>query len=339
MTAWNTRLHPWFPNEADVINTIANTNFDVLTLEEVWTEAAKEKIVSHPVVQEKYKYSFYAPAHQAVGGCDVSVTPISFQADYITCLVDTGTDTRTVAHPVEPIDPDCQFLGLIVQLTSQPCFACLVNTMPLLPSGFNPLDTIDRCRGCCPLDPGVSYAHGGSPGRLILSKRPLEDLMVVEYDTFVFRRVAIYATIAGVRFGFAHWPTNYLFDLDPSLGPFQFGALQAQLALDMITQNPDVIVGDFNSGPDYQPEGHQLLLQNGYRPLFSQPTYCPEPTHASFPPCQVAELGSVGLGPRAIDNIYIKEAAGICRRETFAQQPISDHIGVAARCHLRSQGE
>jgi endonuclease/exonuclease/phosphatase family metal-dependent hydrolase len=148
--------------------------------------------------------------------------------------------------------------------------------------------------------------------------------MVVEFQTYLIRRINIYATISGVRFGFAHWPNNYLQDINPILAGLQTGALQTDFANDMIQNNPDVNIGDFNSGPDYQPDGHNLLLQNGYQPLFSQPTYCPDPTHASFPPCQDA------LGPLSIDNIYIKNNVGVCRLQTFAEKPVSDHIGVSA---------
>lgn len=42
------------------------------------------------------------------------------------------------------------------------------------------------------------------------------------------------------------------------------------MAQDTIVAGPDVIVGDLNSGPDYQPEGYELLIQNGYSPLYSQ---------------------------------------------------------------------
>ena len=42
----------------------------------------------------------------------------------------------------------------------------------------------------------------------------------------------------------------------------------------MINAEIQVIVGSTISGPDYQPEAHNLLLANGFRALFSEPTNC-----------------------------------------------------------------
>jgi hypothetical protein len=61
----------------------------------------------------------------------------------------------------------------------------------------------------------------------------------------------------------------------------------------MVAQIPDVLIGDFNSGLDYQPEGYEHLLANGYVDLIqTQPveTWCP-PSHVSaFLPCVIAGM-------------------------------------------------
>jgi hypothetical protein len=245
--------------------------------------------------------------------------------DYINCLTVTGVNTQTTEQPVPAIDLTCRILGINIEFTDSGCFECLQNTMQELPSSPPPFTAIDRCYA----SQGVRYAHGGSPGRLILSRLPLQNVQVQMYETFLVRRVTISATIAGVNFAFVHFAKNYLQDFDPSFGPFQSGPLQTDMASDLITEAPDVVVGEVNSGPDYQPDAHNLLVQDGYIPLFSKPTYCPAATHASFPECQAA-----GLGPLTIDNIYIKKNRGLCVPFEFAEKPVSDHIGVAALCGL-----
>ena len=97
-------------------------------------------------------------------------------------------------------------------------------------------------------------------------------------------------------------------------------------------------LGDFNSGPVYQPEGYKLLVNNKYQPLFSQPTYCPAATHSTFGPCVEAGDGAAPASvQKAIDNIFVLQNGGACLKGTFAEQPVSDHIGLAALCVLRKQ--
>jgi hypothetical protein len=200
--------------------------------------------------------------------------------------------------------------------------------MQNLPSGVpGALGAIPACFA----GTGVQYSHQGQPGMLILSKRPLKSIQVTSFTTAKIRRVNVYATVSGVRFAFTHWPTNYFFDIDPALGPLTDGALQPDLAQDVIAHGPGVVLGDFNSGPDYQSAGYDLLVSNGYRPLFSQPTYCPQ-DHASFPPC-----ANVNAKPTSIDNIFLRQNTGLCRKGTFADQPISDHIGLDSVCLLKTQ--
>lgn len=330
--SWNTMLQPWLPYKSGVIQALTKTNLDVLALQEVWTDAAKNRILSDPIIRDKYPYHYHAPAEQKRGAC-VAV-PRFYQEDFISCLTATGIDTRTLEQPVTPVSNECKLQGTFLTLSSQACYSCIVNTLQERSPSFPALGVIERCEEG---DEVVEYAHGGSPGMLILSKRPLQEIEVVPYTTHQIRRVIVYATVAGVRFAFVHLPLNYLAEIDSSLASFQRGPTQAELVQDLIAKRPDVVVGDFNSGPDYQPAGHNLLVANGYNPLFSKPTYCPQSTHATFPPCQVAPtLAPSVTGPASIDNVYINTNAGFCLPYTFANQPpVSDHIGVSALCGLR----
>jgi endonuclease/exonuclease/phosphatase family metal-dependent hydrolase len=323
---WNTMLQPWFPYEPDVITTIASTKFDALALQEVWTEAAKDRIVSHLDVKAAYPYYYYAPALQEVGLAPIFV-PDQFVTDYTDCLEANGIDTRQVDQPTLPIPFGCQQLALNLAFTDPGSLECINSTMEQLSPGGNPADALYRCA----FGNGVRYSHGGRSGLLILSKSPIENLELIPYDTFLIHRAVIYATIGTTRYAFTQFPKNYLEDMDGLLGPFQYGALQPQLAQDVIGRDPDVIAGDFNSSPDYQPAAHNLFVENGYRPLFSNvTTFCPASTHSSFQPCQ-PPTGPIAVpGPRLLDNIYVRDSAALYRTGVFAERPASDHIGLVA---------
>lgn len=321
---WNTMLQPWLPYEDRVIAELARTNLDLLVLQEVWTPEARDRILAR--VGARYPYTYEVPAVQRSAGSFIADQTAN---DYISCLISTGTDTRTVEQPALPVDAFCRFLGLNIALEEQPAFECLENTMAALPSGD---PGAFGATTLCAQNDGVKYAHQGRSGVLILSKRPIKDVEAVPFIAYKIRRVNIYATISGVRFAFVAWPTNVLYDVDPSLGPLQTGALQPELAQDVIARRPGVIVGDFNSGPDYQPEGFNLLTTNGFRPLFPRTeTYCPTSLQ-SFAPC-----GEFNAVPAAIDNILVKENIGACLTGTFGKAQQSDHIGLAALCILKKQ--
>lgn len=336
---WNVMLQPWLPYEDRVLPVLETTNFDVLVLEEVWTEEARDRILA--AVATIYPYFYWSPAVQQPASCDLSgfrtvqrspggITPnVSSPSvdDYISCLTSTGTDTRTVEQPIAPVDPLCQFLGLNIALEDQGCFECLQSTMQDLPASASPFGA----RTLCAQANGVKLAHRGNVGRLVLSKSPITNVQDVPFIAYSFRRVNTYATIMGVRLAFVHWPPNYLFDVDPSLGPLQTGALQPDLASDVLTHAPRIIVGGFNSGPDYQPDGYNQLLQSGYRSVFTnQPTYC-TPALQNFPPC--ADFNAT---PTSIDNILLQQNAGTCQKMTFGEQEASDHIGLAALCIVKT---
>lgn len=137
----------------------------------------------------------------------------------------------------------------------------------------------------CMTQSGPRYAFGGSVGQLILSKMPFENVNVVEFPSYGnetcslnlsgFRRANIYATIGGLRYAFVHFPHDILLaagltDVMPPLpGDLQVAlwsliAFQPALAAELIASEPDIILGDFNSGPHYQPDAVGLLLSAGF---------------------------------------------------------------------------
>lgn len=174
--------------------------------------------MSDPRIAAKYPYSYATPDDPDVGICTAVVDP-SLEEDYIQSLVDNGVDTRTIEQTATLIPSDSRQFGLQIALTSQPCLQTLVNIMQDLPASTDPLTAIDIAAG----ETDHAYAHGGNPGQLILSTRPIENVTVVPYTTFLIRRANVFATIAGTRFAFSQWPTNYVRDINPDLGSLQTG--------------------------------------------------------------------------------------------------------------------
>ena len=325
---WNTMLQPWFTNEADVVTTIADSKFDVLVLQSVWTDDAASRILADPAVSRRYGYHYYATVAQDPAGADLTDPTMNYLVQaYVGCLIDYDVNTTQLLQLVPAMPIDCLTLRIGMGIHNYNPFnqlaaACLDNAMQFLPR-----DEALKAVEICGATQGVKYGHLGRPGLLVLSRSPLSNIQEVPYETAGIRRAAIYATISRVRFAFAHFPTNDLEDIDPSLSVLQYGNSASNMAQGAIDAGADLVVGTVNSGLDYQPAAHELLLSNGFSALFAEPTYCPAATHANLAQCQ-------GQTPRGVDNIYVKEGLGACRTETFALQPISDHIGLSAACLL-----
>jgi endonuclease/exonuclease/phosphatase family metal-dependent hydrolase len=329
---FNTMLWPWMPYEAQVINAIAATDFDVLVLQEVWTKAAQDKIIS--AVRNKYRFSYVSPArtNEPTIGClfsEPSGTLLTHASSYINCLIGAGIDTRTLNQPFPAPTPllcsydAIQLATFESQPESQQCLAGLWNTMQKLPfDGTSPFQAI-------PINgarQGPRFTMDGASGQMILSKFPILNVSETRFNSWLYNRVNIYATILNTRFAFVHFGYDVM---AADFGGFAiptYGDTQIHHVTDILAHSPDVVIGDFNSGVDYQPIGYNALMDGGYRDLVPQPfpTFCP-PSHFGFQPCINAGSYSASL-----DHIMVKKNAPGTFRGTFATTPVSDHIGVSA---------
>ncbi|WP_344742111.1 Ig-like domain-containing protein [Microlunatus spumicola] len=323
---FNANLFPWIPHEDEVVETVKASRFDVLGLQGIFSQAAADRITGDATVKQQYPYSYFLPGKQQAQGTTNSA-PRTEQENYLNCLIGRGADTQTVVQPVPPVDPTCAFLGVNVAFLSQPAFETLQATMQILPKGQGALQAIPLAAA----GNGVKYSSGGLPGQLVLSRYPLTDVTTVDFETYLIRRVNLYATVAGVRIAFVDWPNNAIADIDAGLGPLQTGALQPETAQDLLEHTGgaagvDVAVGTFNTGAQYQPEAYQLLLNNGYTPVTASdlPTYCP-PSHAGLDTCQ-------GEPTRDVDHVLTSPTGRCSAPGTFATTPISRHIGLSAVC-------
>ncbi len=329
--AWNTMLLPWMPFEDTVTSAIAATDFDVLVLQEVWSKAAQDRIIK--AVSKQYRFSYASPArtNEQPIGCDFAEPTghlIQLATAYVNCAISHGINTQTLIQPYPVPSPfECSVYALQLTLftpepASQQCHACLINSMQELPAdGVSPFQSVSRCGA----SQGNRFTMGGVNGQVILSKFPIRNVSETRFNSWLYNRVNIYATILNTNFAFGHFGYDVLADYGfpiPSYGDTQINHVN-----DILARSPDVVIGDFNSGPDYQPTGYNALISGGYRDLVQpQPflTWC-TPDKLFWQPCINA-----GSYSSSIDHILVKQNAPGTFTGRFATGFISDHDGVSA---------
>lgn len=314
-------------------------NFDVLHLIEVWDPTDQANIIKL-AEQHKYRYHYLPSIRQETNGCDLLNTNVRMYAEFlIFCLLNQTVpgpiNTQQVVQPYPyPMSLSCAEAAIGLSLgagqsttpaAGQLCFSCLVTAMQDLPYGPEAYGALQVCGA----QQGKTYFNGGQNGQLILSKHKLKDVKETTFTAFMSNRINIYATISDIRIGFGHWAFNVLADY--GFGDFQYGITGIDHARDVVENNPDVVVGDLNSGVNYQSDGYNLLLANGYVDLTqTQPvqTWCP-PDRLDFQLCINA-----GGYSAAIDHVMLKtdKKLSSCNAHLFnnALPAVSDHIGVAA---------
>jgi len=260
----------------------------------------------------------------------------NYTAMFIGCALAYGIDTRTVLQPYPNALPeDCQLIGLAIMLhnfnpINQLCLTCLVNEMQKLP--YDPVSPFKALQ-TCGAQQGSRYINGGNSGILILSKHPIRNIVETPIEALGSNRLNVYFTVKNLKFAAVHLAFNLLEDINPSLKPFYYGATQVQMLTDIVKNQPDVIVGDFNTGLDYQPDGYNYIVQNGYKSLSPQPfpTWCVDDGHLTWAPC----VNVLAL-PSSIDHIMIRNTCpswvvGIFTGVWNTQPLMSDHSGISGR--------
>jgi hypothetical protein len=170
--------------------------------------------------------------------------------------------------------------------------ACLFNELHLRPDGDRAYEAVSTCAA----NQGHSFDFGGSPGLLLLSKHRLRNVQVQEFASWHTRKVVLYAGVNGVRLAFSYFP----YDLEiPPPFPSPDIALQDGLAQHILDKGVDVAFGSFNSGPEYQHDGFNLFLVNGWSDVSTLDTFCTAEIAPSDPRC-------ADEAPLGIDHIFIK---------------------------------
>jgi len=325
---------PWLPFKSSAIDRLFTHRFDVLHVIEAWDPSDQKTIIDR-ARSHGYHHHHLPRVNNGPNGCDFNDPTVAQYAQFfVGCLV-TQTlpgpiNTQDVVQPYPyPMNRTCAEVAVGLSLasaTGQLCLSCLINAMQTLPNGPAALGSLEICG----TQQGKKYFNGGQNGQIILSRHPIRDVKETHLEAFLSNRVNIYATINNIKIGFGHWAYNVLADYGP-FGDYMYGATQMDHANDMLAQNADVLIGDFNTGLDYQKEGYEHLLQNGYVDLIQkQPreTWCP-PSHKHFLPCI---LSAGDIYPASIDHVMLKKNCNLWGENArlFNQALLSDHVGVAA---------
>ena len=329
---WNAMRQPWLPEWEDQVNkNVAQKDIDVLHLVEIWTDEEALKILARKDVAALYPYHYRAQKRNTeTCGCGNNPYFTTLGTEFLNCLIRTGTNPREIIQPSNGrIADECFTFGVQMVLLNPAnttdgflCLACIINSaQKYVPGQFGVSEIIAQCNA----GKGPLYAYGGESGHLILSKCPLEDVQEEPAYAWLSNRVNIYATFQGVTIGFGHFAYNFIEDINPLYASLMFGQTQVQQATQMILRDPDLIVGDLNTGSNYQPAGYNLLMQH-YDTTFSTETdtYCPS-NRGSFKMC-------IGAAPQAIDHILVRKCSGVQYElaKLFNTKLISDHVGVKA---------
>jgi len=336
LATWNVVLESWIGNQDLIIKNVDQANgVDVLHFTEVWSTEARDAILATPYIKKHFHHHYWPTVRQSAVTCDVSNPQVLEYAVYfIECLLLNGVDTRQVVEPLAgPLPLQCQEVAIGLALTDfNPanwlCLSCLIAEMQSL----LPADALDAV-GICAAG-GDKYAFNGINGQLIVSRHKIENVKETQFEAWATNRINIHATINNIRVGFGHFAFNILYDADPALAPLMYGATQIDQATDFVNSNDDVVIGDFNSGGWYQPQGVDFLFSNGYASVFGQTepdTCCP----AELADYVLCAGGRQGPGFPS-DHILVKAANKMkyCPwfSDIFGQRPMmSDHVGIRGK--------
>jgi len=336
IATWNVVLEPWIPNQDLILANLPTPDLDVLHLTEVWTPEARNAILNNHYVKRHWPHHYFPPTRQTTSAyCDLTdPITVTYAEDFIGCMLESGIDTRQAIEPWGPPIPDlCNQAGLAIPYLhnwdsqSWLCLGCLINELQdIEPVGNAPFEAINICG-----QNGRKYAFNGENGQLILSKYPIRDVKLTNFDAWVSNRVNIHATINHIRIGFGHWAYNVLEDINPDWAPFMYGATQINQSKDFVDSKDEVTIGDFNSGGWYQPDAVNNLFANGYVSVFgaTEPDTCCTTDHADYMICSGDRQGP----PFPSDHLLVKKSnrLGFNRHdsETFKSMPLmSDHLAI-----------
>jgi len=275
-------------------------------------------------VQQHYPFSYHVPpgTPDAIGcapvlpesvcenvlGLRTTDCAIRIAADMLGCIVDYSLPLAEVSLEDVLRSPCGGQAGLLLLLDQQ-CTACLLNTGAK--TGGNPQQTYNTCVA----QQGPRFAFGGSVGQLILSKHPISDIEVVEFASYQQRRANVYATINGLRYGFASYPSDILADAGLSaFVPALPADLQPVLAQEMLASDAEVLLGNFSSGTQYQPDAYEDLL-TGFQDLAPEMlTHCTQAMKDAMDPRCITQTSPslIFRTSTDVDHVFTRDSSEGC---------------------------
>lgn len=325
--------------KAAVIEAVANLDADFVCLQEVWEAADVEDLKGGAL--EAFPYHAYADTTAEPGETDPACTTDETDP-LLACYYEfcDGTDDLT----------GCIMDNCVAEFTAvtKPCSNCLV---------ANIAKPIEGIVAAC-LAGSAAYTYDGLNGVLLLSRHPFESTDFKVLDSYIVRRVVLHGRVevdsGPLNVFCTHLSTEISEieydgksdDWDDEQGD-QIAAI-VKYAEKQAGEEPSVIIGDMNCGPEVEPnivgkniENFQLYLDAGY----TLPYLAQEQVDCSW--CIDNPLTGSGVD-RLIDHILVKnmgayeaqfvvarildELVTVPHSETGedVETPLSDHYGVQA---------
>lgn len=351
VVTWNVALGPGMnplrrPRAPHVAAALGETEFDVLCLQELWTDHDRDLVVEALNLPPEHLL-LPDTVGQGENGTD-KCGPVE-AAMAVACARErcSGLDTDDIATCVQK---SCFAVLAPLALMDRSCLNCLIAT-----AGHGPDDVRRICT-----QQGASRIHGGRTGLLLASRWPLTDRETMLVRATSANRAGLFATVhvpgisEPIEVACTHLAASSK-DLSPYHSELKTWHEEKRSELDAISERlarrakgrPQLLIGDYNIAPmpgTNEPSGPddlwQRVLDLGFRPtpLAAAPvcTSCSDNTfrrgqnsrvndHALLrDPVGGAEL-EVCYGQRLFDRPVLVESR---RRSGLVETNLSDHYGV-----------
>jgi endonuclease/exonuclease/phosphatase family metal-dependent hydrolase len=324
-----------------IVEALAGSDADVLCLQEVWDQPDRDAIVAelsatypHRIVTDiEQKYAAEAPA--------CGVTELFGEDRFVSCMtgacgdVEGDAKTNCIINNCGPAltqlkneNRDCA-QALMAQVGSSAVSALWAVVRPFWNAG--------------------TYAYGGSDGLMLLSRRPLESVEVLDFTDIATlnRRRALAATVkhdgADVRVYCTHLTAD-LTTIAPYPGTFPTWADENRAQVDRLITHaaghagPVVMLGDFNCGR--ADAAHGLIGEaEGSCRAFVDAGYADPAAEAAPIECTWCEGNLLNLeggehGETVIDHVFLRGLAVGAEGRTLDQPVTIDVDGVAKQTSL-----
>lgn len=261
-----------------VADAIAGVDADLVCLQEVWDQDARDAMIASTAANFPYNY-FMQPLAPDMSGPPACATG---DLDSLIHCADTQCADACTDDVVDCVFTQCAFPFLSLPKDCQACVMAQVGGSP------------DAIQATCESEP-PSYAYGNSFGIGLLSKYPITSTEETVFDSTTNRRGLIHAAVDGPNGPMDAWCTHLsaVFAVIPY--PHDTGSWAEEQAAQIdeltglvasnSTSDFTLVMGDMNAGPAgginvaEQPANYQKFLDAGYKdPYAAQAdpgcTYC-----------------------------------------------------------------
>jgi endonuclease/exonuclease/phosphatase family metal-dependent hydrolase len=346
VVTWNVGLAEGYVDYApqrrpEILKAVAALEADVVCLQEVWSEADAQAVISAAAPTFPHSYQVQL-VDETVGppGCPPELETVADLSTCATAACGTLAPSELGKCVLDQCKPE-------FEAVPPSCVSCLVANLG------QPLDTIFLA---CTTG-SARYFAGGANGLVLLSKHPLEDRQHLAMTSTNTQRSVLSATVELPGVGQTDvYCTHLAADLSSQLkyaGPYDSWAAENLAQLDTLLAHVEatrqteqvLLLGDFNAGPAIAPDiaaelpdSYARVLAAGYRDwpgteAGTPCTFCPDNT-----------LVADDSGGVLIDHVYGKNlpaAFALSRASRIATETIqittdsgpaashlSDHYGL-----------